>query len=196
MAKNKPTEAVGRHLRRLRDDHAAQPAAHGGVGGRRQRRATTRWRAPRRRWRELSSEFSSWMDSECERLDAARRDVKAKGFTKATRDALFHAAHDIKGQAATFGYPLVASPADSLCRLIEHTPDMNRIPMRAGRPARRRGARHHPREGPPRHRADRGSPDQAAARRHRRFPGAGEQGPAGRSRQHPRAVDRSDRTSF
>jgi HPt (histidine-containing phosphotransfer) domain-containing protein len=78
---------------------------------------------------ELSSEFSSWMDSECERLDVARRDVKAKGFTKATREALFHAVHDIKGEAATFGYPFVASSADSLCRLIEHTPDMNRIPL-------------------------------------------------------------------
>jgi hypothetical protein len=78
---------------------------------------------------ELSSEFSSWMNSECDRLDAARRDVKAKGFSKATRDALFLAAHDIKGQAATFGYPLVASSADSLCRLIEHTPDVNRIPL-------------------------------------------------------------------
>ena len=77
----------------------------------------------------LSSKFSSWMDSECERLDLARRDVKSKGFTKETRDALFHAAHDIKGQAATFGYPFVAAPADSLCRLIEHTPDTNRIPL-------------------------------------------------------------------
>jgi HPt (histidine-containing phosphotransfer) domain-containing protein len=41
---------------------------------------------------------------------------------------LFHAAHDIKGEAATFGYPAVASAADSLCRLIEHTPDMTPIP--------------------------------------------------------------------
>jgi HPt (histidine-containing phosphotransfer) domain-containing protein len=78
---------------------------------------------------ELSSEFTAWMDSECERLDAARSKVKAKGFGKETREALFHAAHDIKGQAATFGYPHVASPADSLCRLIEHTPDMKRIPL-------------------------------------------------------------------
>ena len=74
-------------------------------------------------------EFSSWMHEECIRLDAARRNVKAKGFGKATRDALFHAVHDIKGEAATFGFPLVMAPANSLCRLIEHTPDMNRIPM-------------------------------------------------------------------
>lgn len=78
---------------------------------------------------ELSSEFSSWMDSECERLDAARRSVKTKGFTKKTREALFRAAHDIKGEAATFGFPFVASSADSLCRLIEHTPDMTHIPL-------------------------------------------------------------------
>jgi chemotaxis protein histidine kinase CheA len=77
----------------------------------------------------LSREFSAWMDAECERLDLARRTVKSKGFTKETSDALFHAAHDIKGQAATFGYPFVAASADSLCRLIEHTPDVNRIPV-------------------------------------------------------------------
>jgi hypothetical protein len=77
----------------------------------------------------LSSEFSGWMEAECERLDAARRTVKAKGFDKATREALFLAAHDIKGEAVTFGYPWLAGSADSLCRLIEHTPDMTRIPF-------------------------------------------------------------------
>jgi HPt (histidine-containing phosphotransfer) domain-containing protein len=77
----------------------------------------------------LSSEFSSWMDSECDRLDTARRAIKAKGWSKATHQGLFHAAHDIKGEAATFGYPFVAASADSLCRLMEHTPDMARIPL-------------------------------------------------------------------
>jgi len=77
----------------------------------------------------LSSEFSDWMDSECERLDAARRMIAKRGFTPADKDALFHAAHDIKGEAATFGFPLVAIAADSLCRLLEHTPDATRIPV-------------------------------------------------------------------
>jgi HPt (histidine-containing phosphotransfer) domain-containing protein len=78
---------------------------------------------------ELSTEFSTWMDSECERLDAARRNIATGGFTAANRDAVFHAAHDIKGEAATFGFPLVALAADSLCRLIEHSPDVTRIPI-------------------------------------------------------------------
>jgi HPt (histidine-containing phosphotransfer) domain-containing protein len=79
---------------------------------------------------ELSSNFSEWMNSECERLDKVRRAVIEKGFGKVTKENLFHAAHDIKGEASTFGFPLVAAAADSLCRLIEHTPDANRIPIK------------------------------------------------------------------
>ena len=76
----------------------------------------------------LSPEFSAWMDSECARLDDARREIVNSGFTDASKEALFRAAHDIKGEAATFGYPAVASVAESLCRLIEHAPDADRIP--------------------------------------------------------------------
>jgi HPt (histidine-containing phosphotransfer) domain-containing protein len=77
---------------------------------------------------ELSPEFGSWMDAECDRLDKVRCDLLADGYSDASKEALFRAAHDIKGEAATFGYPAVASAADSLCRLIEHTPDATRIP--------------------------------------------------------------------
>ena len=78
---------------------------------------------------QLSSEFSTWMDEECEQLDRARREVKAKGLSPDTHPALFRAAHDIKGEAATFGFPWVAALADSLCRLLEHTPEAARIPI-------------------------------------------------------------------
>jgi HPt (histidine-containing phosphotransfer) domain-containing protein len=78
---------------------------------------------------ELSSEFSGWMESECNRLEAARQDVNRDGFTQKTHEILFRAAHDIKGEASTFGYPAVAGIANSLCRLIEHTPDIQRIPL-------------------------------------------------------------------
>src|SRR4029078_720569 len=81
----------------------------------------------------LSREFGAWMDSECERLDGARRDILRDGFTDATKEALFCAAHDIKGDAATFGYPAVALAAESLCRLIEHAPDPDRIPSARAR---------------------------------------------------------------
>lgn len=78
---------------------------------------------------ELADKFESWMDSECDRLDQARTAVGQNGFNDETREALFHAAHDIKGEAATFGYPALASAADSLCRLIDLSPDMTRIPL-------------------------------------------------------------------
>ncbi len=78
---------------------------------------------------QLSGEFAGWMHSECARLEAARHDVRRDGFSKKTHDELFRVAHDIRGEAATFGFPAVADVADSLCRLIEHTPDMTRIPI-------------------------------------------------------------------
>ena len=78
---------------------------------------------------QLSTEFAGWMRAECERLEAARRQVASVGFTEETHGELFRAAHDIKGEAATFGYPAVGIVAHSLCRLIEHTPDTTRIPL-------------------------------------------------------------------
>jgi hypothetical protein len=77
----------------------------------------------------ISSEFSTWMDAECERLDAARHKVKSEGLSKATRWEIFLAAHDVKGDAGTFGYPEVIPAADSLCRLLEHSPDLGKIPI-------------------------------------------------------------------
>ena len=78
---------------------------------------------------ELSSDFGEWMRAECDRLHAIRIVIKTTGFTKQSLDELFHAAHDLKGDAATFGYPLAAPIAESLCRLIEHTPDPKQIPL-------------------------------------------------------------------
>src|SRR5215211_904166 len=54
---------------------------------------------------EIANEFSSWMDAECERLDQARRKVATVGINATTRDELFRAAHDIKGEAATSAFP-------------------------------------------------------------------------------------------
>jgi HPt (histidine-containing phosphotransfer) domain-containing protein len=76
----------------------------------------------------LSDEFGNWMAKECERLAAAHRTIIATGLNAATQDELFRAAHDIKGDAATFGYPLAAAAADSLCRLMEHAPDFTKVP--------------------------------------------------------------------
>lgn len=76
----------------------------------------------------LSGEFQNWMAIECDRLASAHAAIVKDGFHAATRDELFRAAHDIKGDAATFGFPPAGAVAESLCRLIEHTPELNGVP--------------------------------------------------------------------
>lgn len=77
---------------------------------------------------DLSGEFQEWMSVECDRLAAAHAAVLKHGFNSLTREELFRAAHDIKGDAATFGYPTAAAAAESLCRIIEHAPDLDKVP--------------------------------------------------------------------
>ena len=76
----------------------------------------------------LSGEFKQWMAVEVNRLSAAYAAVRKNGFTVEARDELFRAAHDIKGDAATFGYPPAAAIAESLCRVVEHAPDLEKVP--------------------------------------------------------------------
>jgi HPt (histidine-containing phosphotransfer) domain-containing protein len=77
---------------------------------------------------DLAGEFTDWMRVECERLGAAHDALVRNGLTPQTREELFRAAHDIKGGAATFGYPSAAAAAESLCRIIEHAPDLTNVP--------------------------------------------------------------------
>jgi chemotaxis protein histidine kinase CheA len=76
----------------------------------------------------LSGEFKNWMAIEADRLSAAWDSIRSDGFTDVTRGELFRAAHDIKGDALTFGFPSAAAAANSLCRIIEHAPDLAKVP--------------------------------------------------------------------
>ena len=76
----------------------------------------------------LSGEFKNWMTVESDRLTAAYATTLKDGFTKDNCEELFRAAHDIKGDAATFGFPSAGAAADSLCRIIEHAPDLGKVP--------------------------------------------------------------------
>ncbi|MCP4621145.1 MAG: Hpt domain-containing protein [Bradyrhizobium sp.] len=76
----------------------------------------------------LSGEFGNWMTIEADRLSAAWETIRSEGFNDATRGELFRAAHDIRGDAATFGFPSAGAAANSLCRIIEHAPDLAKVP--------------------------------------------------------------------
>jgi len=76
----------------------------------------------------LSGEFKNWMTIEADRLADAHASILRDGLTDLTRQELFRAAHDIKGDAATFGFPSAGAAAESLCRIIEHAPDLDQVP--------------------------------------------------------------------
>jgi chemotaxis protein histidine kinase CheA len=76
----------------------------------------------------LSGEFKQWMRIEADRLSAAHDAILKNGFSDAACKELFRAAHDIKGDAATFGYPSAGAAAESLCRIIEHAPELDHVP--------------------------------------------------------------------
>jgi hypothetical protein len=70
----------------------------------------------------LKSEFAQWMEADIAALMQSR-DAYAKNAHPESKDRLFRASHDLKGQALTFEHPVVARMAASLCKLLDGTPD-------------------------------------------------------------------------
>ncbi|MFD1701945.1 Hpt domain-containing protein [Methylopila henanensis] len=66
----------------------------------------------------LSTEFDGWMQQEIDRLEAMRAAL-AIGRDVEALDDLYRSAHDLRGQSATFGFPLAGEIADGLCLMLE-----------------------------------------------------------------------------
>lgn len=79
---------------------------------------------------QLSTNFGEWMGEETATLVRIWSAVGDGKLTTAGRDDLFRASHDIKGQAATLGFPVASIIADSLCHLLESVTDPAAIPHR------------------------------------------------------------------
>ena len=62
----------------------------------------------------LSNNYLAWADADLTRLQGALAPFQP--------DLLFAVAHDMKGQAGTFGFPLITELAHRLCRLLENQP--------------------------------------------------------------------------
>ena len=67
----------------------------------------------------MSAQFGQWLQDELTKLDQAQADIRAKGYTVETAEALYFRAHDLKGLGATYQYPLVTRIAGSLCRILD-----------------------------------------------------------------------------
>ena len=77
---------------------------------------------------DLKSEFGDWCVQDVNRLSECR-DRFAANRDAATRKDLQRASLDIKGQAATFEFPMVARVAGSLCKLVQAIPEPEKIPL-------------------------------------------------------------------
>ncbi|MGE5548354.1 MAG: Hpt domain-containing protein [Solirubrobacterales bacterium] len=69
----------------------------------------------------LSDDYLTWAEADAARLCACLAETEGPAIAdKDVLHRLFAIAHDMKGQAATFGYPLITTIAHRLCRLIDH----------------------------------------------------------------------------
>jgi chemotaxis protein histidine kinase CheA len=69
---------------------------------------------------DLKVEFAGWIIEDVNRLTQMRREYEAQMDNEHLGN-LYRAAHDLKGQATTFDFPLVARVASSLCKLTDDT---------------------------------------------------------------------------
>lgn len=76
---------------------------------------------------ELSVEFDDWMNSSIDDLLSKLPKVHQDGLASPAGEELHTIVHDLKGQATTLGYPIVSEICDTLCNLLEKTPDVSRI---------------------------------------------------------------------
>ena len=69
--------------------------------------------------KRLSVNFADWMDDEIKRLLDIWQTNKANGFSPEARAALYRAAHDLRGQASTLGFPWVGQIAGVFCDILD-----------------------------------------------------------------------------
>ena len=77
----------------------------------------------------LKDNFAEWAQDDVRRLVEARNRF-AKQPDNESRAALLRAAHDMKGQAATFNFPLIAQVAGSLAYLIHDLPEGKELSLK------------------------------------------------------------------
>ncbi len=68
---------------------------------------------------DLKTEFGEWISSDVAALGEAYEQFKAASESEESREVLYRASHDLRGQARTFEFPLVGQVATSLCKLLD-----------------------------------------------------------------------------
>ena len=87
------------------------------------------WRVPRRHWPgSLRNSATGWIPNATGSIALAAISSKP-ACTQSSKDALFRAAHDIKGEAATFGYPPWPRQRKAYAASSSTRPEISRIPV-------------------------------------------------------------------
>ena len=76
----------------------------------------------------MATSFDVWMSEETQRLAELWSAADLTDYELEAREAFYRAAHDIKGQAATMGFPVAGRIAGSLCRLLDGVETAERLP--------------------------------------------------------------------
>jgi chemotaxis protein histidine kinase CheA len=76
----------------------------------------------------LKVEFSDWITKDIAQLNEANDSFQQKRDAE-TGGELYRASHDLKGQATTFEYPLIARVASSLGKLMEELKSPEQVPL-------------------------------------------------------------------
>ena len=66
---------------------------------------------------KMSDQFAEWINEELARLLEAWAGFEAAPTSPATKSELHRRAHDLKGLAPTYGYPLVGRICATLCKI-------------------------------------------------------------------------------
>ncbi|MCR6631239.1 MAG: Hpt domain-containing protein [Magnetospirillum sp.] len=79
----------------------------------------------------LTSDYIRWMEADMASLRAALDALREAGPAEAPERCrqLFAVAHNMKGQAGTFGYPLLTRLGNALCRLLEGSAAGGAVPL-------------------------------------------------------------------
>lgn len=87
-----------------------------------------------RELKKLEPQFGMWMEKDIKRLkdawdEFARATAAGAVVNEQLVSGMFHAGHDLKGQAATFGQPYIAAVAGSMCMILEDENVLGIVPQ-------------------------------------------------------------------
>lgn len=77
----------------------------------------------------MSDSFQAWIEEEIRLLNEAHQALRTTGLTAEAVDRFSQRAHDLKGQGTTLDFPFVTKIAESLCKLCEHLPEPDDLPL-------------------------------------------------------------------